>query len=107
MSSFTTPSPSFSVEHREAGRRTIVAVSGEIDIASSPALRSALEAALNADDLWVDLSETSFMDSSGLQVLLDIHRRREGRLTVVCPPGNVRRVLDLTGVAQSLRLRDA
>jgi hypothetical protein len=31
----------------------------------------------------------------------------DARLTIVCPPGNVRRVLDLTGVAQSLRVVDA
>jgi anti-sigma B factor antagonist len=107
LSSFTTPSPPFTVEHREAGHRTVVAVSGEVDIASSPALRSALDDALDADDLCVDLSETTFMDSSGLHVLLDVHRRMEARLTIVCPPGNVRRVLDLTGVAQSLRVFDA
>jgi anti-anti-sigma factor len=107
LSSFTTPSPTFSVEHREADDRTVVVVTGEIDIASSPAMRAALESASDADDLWVDLCETSFMDSSGLQALLDIHRRRAGYLTVVCPPGNVRRVFDLTGVAGTLRLIDA
>ena len=76
MSSFTTPSPAFLVEHCESGDR-------------------------------IDVCETTFIDSSGLHVLLDVHRRRQGRLTIDCPPGNVRRVLDLTGVARSSRTLDA
>jgi anti-sigma B factor antagonist len=105
LSSFT-PS-TFTIERREAAHRTVVAVSGEVDIASAPALRSALESALGTQELLVDLCATSFMDSSGLHVLLEAHRLMEERLTIVCPPGNVRRVLDLTGVTQSLRVCDA
>jgi anti-sigma B factor antagonist len=113
LSNLVTPSPSLmDVERRDAGDRTVLAVSGEVDIASSPALRSELEAALDAGapELWVDLGATTFMDSSGLQVLLQTHQRAEGlrrRLTIVCPPGNVRRVLDLTGVINGLDVRDA
>ena len=100
-----------SVERRDVGRRAVVAVAGEVDIASSPALRSALEAALDAGalELWVDLCSTTFMDSSGLHELLQLHRRAEGlrrRVTIICPPGNVRRVLDLTGVVNELHVRD-
>jgi anti-anti-sigma factor len=100
------------VERREAGHRTVLAVFGEVDIASSPHLRSALEAAFDAGahELWVDLSAITFMDSSGLHVLLDMHRLAEGlrrRLTIICPPGNVHRVLDLTGVIRTLRVYDA
>jgi anti-sigma B factor antagonist len=109
LSSFVTPIHSMTVERREAGRRTVVAVSGEVDIASAPALRSALETALDAgtQELWVDLCATTFMDSSGLHVLADAHRVAEERLTIVCPPGNVRRVLDLTGLVDALRVSDA
>ena len=100
-----------SVERRDVGRRAVVAVAGEVDIASSPALRSALEAALNpgAHELWVDLCATTFMDTSGLHVLLQLHRRATAlrrRVTIICPPGNVRRVLDLTGVIRELHVRD-
>ena len=97
------------VECREAGHRTVLAVSGEIDIASAPALRFALETALDAgpQELCVDLCATTFMDSSGLHVLVDAQQTAEGRLTIVCPPGNVRRVLDLTGVVKAMRVSDA
>jgi anti-anti-sigma factor len=99
------------VQRRDAGRRAVVAVAGEVDIASSPALRSALETALDAGphELWVDLCATTFMDSSGLHVLMQLQRRAEElrrRVTVICPPGNVRRVLDLTGVIKELHVRD-
>ena len=98
-------------ERRDVGRRAVVAVAGEVDIASSPALRSALEAALDAGahELWVDLCATTFMDSSGLHVLVQLHRHAVGlrrRVTIICPPGNVRRVLDLTGVIKELHVRD-
>ena len=106
MSSFVSPSL-LTVERRDAGHRTVIAVSGEVDMASSPSLRSELEAALDAQELRVDLCDTTFMDSSGIHVLLDIHRLAEGRMTIVCPPGPVRRVLDLTGVAGALRVSDA
>ena len=106
MSSFVTPSQ-MSVERRDAGDRTVIAVSGEVDIATSPNLRSELEAALDAQELCVDLCDTTFMDSSGIHVLLDIHRLAEGRMTIVCPPGAVRRVLDLTGVAGAVGVSNA
>ena len=99
------------LRRRDVGRRAVVAVAGEVDIASSPALQSELEAALDAGarELWVDLCATTFMDSSGLHVLVQLHRRAEElrrRVTVICPPGNVRRVLDLTGVVKELHVRD-
>jgi anti-anti-sigma factor len=97
------------VERRDAGRRAVVAVAGEVDIAASPALRSELEAALDAGEheLWVDLCATTFMDSSGLHTLVQLHRLAEElgrRVTVICPPGNVHRVLELTGVINELRV---
>jgi anti-sigma B factor antagonist len=113
LSAFTTPSTStFTIEQREAGNRTVLAVAGEVDIATSPALQSALQTALEASpqELWVDLCATTFMDSSGMHVLLDSHRlaeRLRRRLMIVCPPGNVRRVLDLTGIVNTLRMYDA
>jgi anti-sigma B factor antagonist len=97
------------LERREAGHRTVVAVAGEVDIASAPALRSELETALDAGtpELWVDLCATTFMDSSGVHVLADAQRLAEERLTIVCPPGDVRRVLDLTGLIHAPRVYDA
>jgi anti-sigma B factor antagonist len=99
------------VEWRDVDRRTVVAVAGEVDIATSPCLRSALEGAFDAGahDLRLDLCDTTFMDSSALHVLLDMQRLAEAqsrRMTVVCPPGSVRRVLELTGAVKVLQVVD-
>jgi len=100
---------SFAVDRQDDGRRTVVAVGGELDLATAPELRACVEAALaeGVRDLCVDLSRTSFMDSSGLHLLARIEaevRQRGGRLAIVCVPGPVLRVIELTGVAASLPL---
>jgi anti-sigma B factor antagonist len=49
-----------------------IAVSGEVDIATAPALREALEEAINGSshDVELDLGECAFVDSTGLQVIV-------------------------------------
>jgi anti-sigma B factor antagonist len=96
------------VEPAAAGPRTVLAVTGEIDLASSPQLRAAVEAAFaSADELCIDLTETEFMDSTGLHVLVDAARHADEvgcNLEIVCPPGHVRRVIELAGVDQLVPL---
>jgi len=58
---------------REAGRYT-VEVAGRVTVGSSPGLRSALLKLLRsgaAQDLVVDLSEVSYLDTSGIATLLE------------------------------------
>lgn len=93
------------------GRRTVLSVSGEVDLATSPELAAAIDAAVNAGalELWIDLSDTDFMDSSGMHALLDGHARTrelQRRLAVICPPGPVRRVLDIARVSEMLPVYD-
>jgi anti-sigma B factor antagonist len=97
------------VRWRLVGHRTVLAVTGEVDLATAPELGSALDTALasGAQELWLDLSGTAFMDSSGLHLLLDAHRRMRGlrrRLVIVCPGGAVRRLFEIAGVADALPL---
>jgi anti-sigma B factor antagonist len=87
--------------------RAIVGVRGDIDIATAPELRRRLLAALVLPlrGLVLDLGYVSFMDSSGIGVLVEVHKaalelNTELRLTSV--PRQVRRVLEVTGVAESL-----
>jgi len=91
------------------GRRTVVGVTGEVDVHTAPSLRRAIDEAIGAGsaELWIDLSEADFLDSSGLHALVDAHarvRELERRLTVICPPGPVRRVIDVSGLADQLPL---
>lgn len=93
------------------GRRTVLSVAGEVDLASAPLIADAVDDALasGAIELWLDFSSTEFMDSTGLQLLLETQLRLNllsRRFAVVCPPGPVRRLLDLAGVAERFSLYD-
>ena len=103
--------PLVTIERFDVGHRTLLAVAGELDIASTPELGTAVDAALEsgACDLWIDLSATTFVDSSCLHVLIETDRRASElhrRFAIVCPPGTVRRVFDVAGVAAALPLYD-
>lgn len=91
------------VEQIRVGHRIVLAVSGELDVATAGALSASLEAAIEAGgaEIWVDLSEVAFMDSTGLRVLLDARRRLRAKaktLAVICPLGPVRRVFTVAGL---------
>jgi anti-anti-sigma factor len=94
------------------GHRTVLAVAGEIDLQTAPALAAAIDEALaaGAAELWVDLTATQFMDSSGLHALVTAHRRIQElnrRLAVICRPGQpVRRLFEIVGAADVLPLYD-
>ena len=91
----------------------VVSPEGEVDLASAPALREAIEDALSTvASVVVDLTAVSFIDSSIVGVLAtastDVARREAGsQLVVVSPPGShPRRVLDMVRAATFLRLYD-
>jgi len=60
------------VTSRENGDRTVVEVTGEIDVYTAPALREELSRLVDGEhtNLVVDLTQVSFMDSTGLGVLV-------------------------------------
>jgi anti-sigma B factor antagonist len=89
-----------SVELFQVGRRVVLAVAGEVDVACVDELNAALERAEATQplELWIDLSRVGFMDSTGLTALLLAHRRMNDHLSLICPDGNVRRLLELAGV---------
>jgi anti-sigma B factor antagonist len=101
----------FRVQVANKGEAAIVSISGELDLASSPALQEELDraAAANSQMLIIDLRELDFMDSTGLSVLVRAHQRIEeqGRqLAMVKGPQQVQRLLSLTGVAERLTVVD-
>jgi anti-sigma B factor antagonist len=87
---------------------TLVEVTGEVDIATSPRLRAALaERPRTGGLLVVDLTTVAFMDSSGLSVVLALQHDTTAageRLAIVCPPGPVRLLFEVTGVDTELPL---
>lgn len=101
----------FHVDIRNEGRATVLAVSGELDLATSPTLDAELERAASSGTelLVLDLRGVSFMDSTGLSVLVKAQRRAqtsEQRLAVVKGGDQVLRLLTLTGIAERLTLVD-
>jgi len=88
-----------------AGRdgEVVVRVRGEIDMAAAPVFRERLTAVIesNGDDVVVDLADVSFMDSSGLVVLVEAHQKLESasrKLLIARPSPAVTRVLEVTGL---------
>jgi anti-sigma B factor antagonist len=86
-----------------------VAVSGEIDIATAPSLERALDAAIMTSHgaFVLDLSDVGFLDSSALHALLRARAllaREDRALAIVCPPGPVRRLFEVAGIADLLFL---
>jgi anti-anti-sigma factor len=90
----------------------VIAVSGELDLATSPTLEESLERVFEsrAPVVVLDLRELDFMDSTGLSVLIRAHQTAENaerRLLLVKGPPQVQRLLSLTGVRERLAVVDA
>lgn len=84
---------------------TVVALAGESDVYTYDQLRTALETetAKGLALLVVELSGLEFMDSTSVQVLLDIRvmmSDRGGKLVLAAPQATVARVLNLIGADQ-------
>lgn len=82
------------------GETAIVSLAGELDLATAPGVDEQLRASEDgAATLVMDLRGLTFMDSSGLRVILAADARarsRGGRLVLVPGPPGVQRVFQLT-----------
>lgn len=108
----------FDVQHYERDGWQVLAVVGELDLASAPRVRQAVVRALGSDGavgdgdggvhgVVLDLGAVDFIDSSGLGVIIGAQRRlravgRALRLVVTEP--HVREVFALTGLDRILDL---
>ena len=102
----------FNVEERRQGDATVLTVSGELDLRTSPELEERLTGAFGAgiELVILDLRQIEFMDSTGLRVLLGAHQRAHEsgrRFALVRGADQVERVLTLTGVRDLLTIVDA
>jgi anti-sigma B factor antagonist len=84
------------------GGGSVATVLGELDVASAPELRRALEGALDAEgEVELDLRACSFVDSIGIATLVRAARRlsEEGRmLRIRGARHRVRNIFDLAGL---------
>lgn len=96
-------------EERESG--ACIALRGELDLFSAKALEAELERleAGGPDVLVLDLRELSFIDSSGLRVLLAADgraREQARRFVVVRAPEGVQRIFHIAGLDSRLAMVD-
>lgn len=90
----------------------IIAVTGEIDASTSDQLAEAVAAALGAGRgrVLVDFAHVTFIDSSGLGVLVRSHRRADAagaRFAVVHPSPHTRKLIRVLGLDQLLAVYDS
>ncbi len=85
------------------GDTTVIRVVGEIDLASAATVRTRVDEAVEAGAARIvfDLGAVDFIDSSGLAVLVSA-LRRTGAVALRNPAGNVRRVVEIAGLADDL-----
>jgi anti-sigma B factor antagonist len=96
------------IDLREENGRVVVTLVGELDMANAPLLQSAIdgEQLAAAKTIVLDLQQLTFLDSTGLRVILSARELcwRRGQEFAVTPGSpQVQRLLSVTGVGEHLR----
>jgi stage II sporulation protein AA (anti-sigma F factor antagonist) len=102
--------PSVAVEIRSQ-RVAVVTVSGEHDLHSKPALTRALARAIEHPNVFVDLTDCTFIDSSAIGALISASRalaERNGSLELVIPSAaaTVSRVVRMTAISTAVPIHE-
>ncbi len=97
--------PSCQVLVQQDGGIPVIRLAGELDMTSAGGVRAAVDEVLRHDPEQVvfDTSGLVFMDSSGIALLLSV-ARRVPEVQIRDPSPIVRRLVELTGLQQILRI---
>ena len=111
MTETSAPAPDFEVTATMTDRKATVTVRGEVDVYTAPQLRDRLYNVLadGAEAVILDLAGMSFIDSTGLGVIVGtLKRLREsgGDLTLRAPTRSTRKVLEITGLNRIIEIED-
>ena len=93
--------------------KLIVLLKGELDHHSAEEVRSKLDDFIEKEKLnfmIMDFSKVSFMDSSGIGVVIGRYKKliqRQGTLSVINVNGNVKRVFELSGLFKIINVYDS
>lgn len=94
----------FSIETEQvADARHVISLTGEVDLYTAPELKQQLLDVIGngAKDVIVDFTNTTFIDSTTLGVLVGgVKRLRPngGRLSIVCSDRNITKIFEITGL---------
>jgi anti-anti-sigma factor len=80
----------------------VVHLSGELDMAVADSFSQGLMSSLDGQQPVLDLSELTFLDSSGIRAILQIARASGQAVVLRSLRPNIRRVLDVAGVNETL-----
>jgi anti-sigma B factor antagonist len=94
----------FSIDVSERDGCTVLAVTGEVDVATAPQLRqeAVRVAAAGEIQLVIDLSGVDFLDSTGLGVIVGVLKRvrtHGGDLAIAGAEDHVRKVFEITRIS--------
>jgi anti-sigma B factor antagonist len=89
-----------------------VSVAGEVDLATAPELKEALAGVIDsgAQAVLVDLSQTRFIDSTTLGVLMGAVKRLRpdgGELAIACHDQNIRKIFEITLLDRVFNIYDS
>ena len=91
------------------GHRLVLGLRGEVDLASVAVLHAAVERVrtCGAAEVWIDLSDVEFIDSTGLSALVAARRLvvPERGLVLICPDGPALRVIQVAGLDRVFTIR--
>src|SRR5438105_2465972 len=102
--------PSFRIQTSESGNTRSLKAVGELDSGSCDSLLEAFEQAVGGTErveVSLDLSDVSFIDSSGMRSMIQIQRVADERgipLSLVPPPHEVTELLRTAGIADRMKL---
>lgn len=100
-------------EYSAAQGRTVIAVSGEIDVYTAPRLRETIVSLVDAGNyrLIVDMEAVEFLDSTGLGVLVGglkrVRAHDGGGIDLVCTQGRILRIFRITGLSRVFNIYDS
>ena len=86
-----------------SGTACVISLAGEVDLYTAPEFKQQLLEAIaqGATQVIVDFSDTTFIDSTTLGVLVGGVKRlrtNDGQLTLVCSDRNITKIFEITGL---------
>ena len=101
-----------SLSTRAERGRTVVEVTGEIDVYTAPKLREQLAELVDSGrhDIVVDMQGVEFLDSTGLGVLVGGLKRvkqHDGSMNLVCTQERILKIFRITGLTKVFPIHDS